>query len=442
MLSFIKKYLPEFIKKKILYFKLSCFDNLVKVYLYHKVTNSHNELIKKIKYKNKIRVVFLVIHKSVWKVDSVFRRMLQDPYFDPVILVCPDTKHNENGRESIKGVEEVFHYFKNLGYPVISSFNKKVKSWVKLEELNIDVVFFTNPHNLTQSEYYSSAYKKYLSCYVPYYFMATNHDGEISQLLNSEMKQLMWRIYWPHQYIYNESKRFSLNKGRNGLVTGYPAVEVFFDDRDLDGGSWKKQEILKKKIIYSPHHSIENDNKSLSTFLSMGDLMVDIAKENKCQVQWVFKPHPFLKEKLYSHPEWGKRRADNYFEFWECQSYTQLEEGEYEQLFMESDAIIHDCSSFIVEYAFTKKPALYLFKDDHVKELLNDFGQRFFCIQRLARTKADVKEFVSQIIEGCWELDEDEYRFFESYLIEYYSNKLPSEKIVENIKSSLRHYHE
>lgn len=57
--------------------------------------------------------------------------------------------------------------------------------------------------------------------------------------------------------------------------------------------------------------------------------------------------------------------------------FTQLDEGEYESLFYYSDAIIHDSSSFLAEYVFTNKPALYLMNPEKINSLVNDFGKIF-----------------------------------------------------------------
>lgn len=74
----IKRFIPKFIKNKYYDFLNS---NFYKKYLFKKMQKKHKQLIEQIKGKEKIKVVFLAIHKSVWKVDPVFKKMLDDPYF-------------------------------------------------------------------------------------------------------------------------------------------------------------------------------------------------------------------------------------------------------------------------------------------------------------------------------------------------------------------------
>ena len=44
-----------------------------------------------------------------------------------------------------------------------------------------------------------------------------------------------------------------------------------------------------------------------------------------------------MKVKLYSHPDWGKIKTDKYYDFWTENSNSSLEEGEYIDLFIDTD---------------------------------------------------------------------------------------------------------
>ena len=435
MLQFIKKILPEPLKKFLIAIKSKTIDSYQKKKLAKRMQVKHQELLVGLKGKEKIRVVFLAIHKSVWKVDTVFQRMLADPFFEPEILVCPYTPYGEE--RMLEDMEQAYSYFKDKGYPVAKSL-KGDGSWVKLEEMQPDIVFFTNPHNLTRKEYYEDAYLNYLSCYVPYFFMATKHDGDESTQLRKAFFAALWKVFWAHDYTDKQYKKVSANKGCNSFVTGYPAVESLLGrDFSIKINPWKEQATQKKRIIFAPHHTIGNDNNSLSTFLIFGEYIKMLAIANKNKVQWSFKPHPILKSKLYIHPTWGKEKADAYYDFWNSQSYTQLDEGEYGELFLSSDAIIHDCSSFIVEYAFTNKPCLYLVNENNLKGLLNEFGEGVMQVYEQAREVAEIEKFVNSIVNETIKVDRNKRAYFDDYVDKYYKEKLPSERIIDDIKQSL-----
>lgn len=100
----------------------------------------HAQLRQEIKKKSKVKIIFLVIHSDIWKLDHVFRKMLEDPYFDPMILVCPYIVYGDEEKIH-KDLDKVYHYFDQKGYPVLSSYNSDNESWIKLADLSLDIVF-------------------------------------------------------------------------------------------------------------------------------------------------------------------------------------------------------------------------------------------------------------------------------------------------------------
>jgi hypothetical protein len=435
MIKFIKKILPKPIRQILINIKIKTFDRYNKKRLADKMQIKHKRLVANLQGKEKIKVVFLVIHESVWKVDSVFERMQQDSYFEPEILICPYVRYGEERMQ--EDMTQAYTFFKNKGYPIIKS-KKEDGTWIKLEEIKPDMVFFTNPYNLTRPEYYKDAYLNYLSCYVPYYFMATKHTGEEYTQYNNLIFLAAWRVYWPHDYCKVLHEKLSVNYGKNGLTLGFPATEALYLKQSLEISSkWKTQPSSIKKIIYAPHHTIDESKCALSSFLKFGEIMKEFAKANKGKVQWSFKPHPILRSNLYLHSDWGRKKTDAYYDFWKEQPYTQLDEGDYYDLFLSSDAIIHDCSSFIVEYAFTGKPCLYLVNYNNLKGLLNEFGEGVMQVYKQARSVKEINNFVDSVINNMAIVNKNKLVYFDNYVERYYKNKLPSERIIVDIKQSL-----
>ena len=307
----IKNLLKKFLPDHSIQFLLVHVNRTKSYTLSRLMPRRHLRQMKKIKNKEKIRVVFLAIHGSVWKYDSVFQRMVRDPYFEPEILVCPDFLYGED--QMLSEMYKTFQHFETKGYKVRKS-RRDDASWLPLSDLSPDLVVFTNPYELTVSPYYAKAYSRYLTMYVPYFFMATTHAHEGA--FSTPMLNAMWRIYWPHQFAYEAFNALSQGNGRrSSRLTGYPAVEALLTpDHKLISQAWKTQS-GKKRIIYAPHHSITNDESSLSTFLRLGVSIKTFAEHHNQQVQWSFKPHPHLKPRLYLHPAWGKERTDQYLRF-------------------------------------------------------------------------------------------------------------------------------
>ncbi|MCG9508260.1 CDP-glycerol glycerophosphotransferase family protein, partial [Providencia rettgeri] len=438
LINFIKVFIPKPIKLLLKSIKHYLYYQVKTVFLFNISKRSHYIKIKEAKKKKQINVIFLVIHHSMWKVEPIFKEMLTDPYFQPKILVCPDIIYNDKYYDDL---HKSYSYFHKKGYPVIKSLRED-NSWVTLKELNPDIVFFTSPYEITRKEYHQNAYLNYLTCYVPYYYMATNHAGDNSKVLNTHFLNCMWKIFWPHNYISDEFSKHSFNHGSNSLVTGYPATEtLLYNSVDtFSSTTWKKQTVEKKKLVYAPHHTITGNENSLSTFLEFSEKIKELAIKYQDNIQWSFKPHPFLKAKLYKHPDWGYDKTQNYYHFWESQSYTQLDNGEYDSLFLESDGIIHDCSSFIVEYMFTQKPRLFILNsNENVFLLLNDFGEKIIQGYQFARNELDMENFITDLI-ACNTSYTNKNTYFNDYLQKYYTDTLPSRAIISAIKSSLSHH--
>lgn len=436
MLAQIKRHVPQPIKRALSLIYQRTVGNWQKQRLIFKMETKHKELLFKIKGKKKIRVVFLAIHKSVWKVDALFQKMISDPFFEPIILVCPYTVQGEE-RLWID-LYECFDYFKNKKYSTHLSYKKEEKRWIKLDELKPDIVFFTNPNNLTLDEYYRNAFENYLTCYVPYFSdIATSYD--LQSAYNQLFHNLIWKNFADSTYSKERAKSVLANKGRNIEVTGSPFLEGFFTEKKSDFIFWKTQERPKKKIIYAPHQSIFKDGViNLSTFIETGEFIKNISEKYQDEVQWSFKPHTLLKSNLYKHPEWGKTKTDAYYKYWESSSYTQLDESDYIDLFKASDSILHDCGSFILDYLFTQNPCGYLeLNPANQLRAINSFGlDALNCYERI-HSLDEIEDFVRKVARGAVIKNQHYAVFFEKNISTLYADKKPSILIIEKIKGYL-----
>jgi CDP-glycerol glycerophosphotransferase (TagB/SpsB family) len=158
--------------------------------------------------------------------------------------------------------------------------------------------------------------------------------------------------------------------------------------------------------------------------------MINLANKYKDNIQIAFKPHPLLLTKLYK--VWGKKKTDDYYAQWVNGENTQLVLGDYVSLFMLSDALVHDCSSFTVEYHYTRKPVMYLTKDEHHADGLNDFGKMAFDLHYKGSCEEDIEAFINDVIEGRDEMKEKRKKFYNDYLLPPNGNSA-SENIIKAI---------
>lgn len=395
----------------------------------------HNDLLKKIKGKRCVKVVFLAIHHSVWKVDSIFNKMLASPLFDPIVLVCPFTSYgDERMWEDLRRCCELFD---KKGYPFISAYNESEKSWLCLEELKPDIVFFTNPHSLTRREYYQDAYMKYLSCYVPYHHEVCRYGGDAAQY-NQNFHNAIWKIFVPHEYSLRTYMNVSVAKGNNVVVSGYPAMEDLIEKKSNGQYTdvWKSCD-GRRRVIWAPHHTIVDTFLPYSNFLKYAQAFRDLSETMKEKVVWSFKPHPLLKAKLYKHACWGREKTDEYYNYWQDESHTQLDEGEYTDLFLSADAMIHDSGSFLAEFLYVEKPVMYLVSEHNQGEYHSDFGAAALKACEIGYRFEDVVDFVERLIISCNEISIPHKEFLEKEVAPYFAGEVPSDRILCQISESI-----
>jgi len=381
------KKLPKSISQKKKWYR-----TLLKIYLSRILQEKEVKRIRtNVSNGEKIKVIFLLMDIPLWKTDSLYKRLEKDPRYEVIIVAIPRTNHPE----MITHVDEVYEHFSKLRYNIVSSWDKKNKVWLDLyKDIQPDIVFITNPHKLTLPQYYIKKLMGKLTCYVPYFEQICD---DYSLHFNNDTVNYCWRVFQINELHKKISKEYAVASGKNVLVTGYPAMEPFYDKEYELAQAWRDNN--KKKIIIAPHHSIGNSTLlANATFVENADYFVELAKIYKDEVDFAFKPHPLLKQKLYEHENWGKERTEQYWEFWRKSDNTQLENGAYIDLFIGSDAMIHDCSSFIIEYLYVKKPVLYL--NNTIRSGLNKYGQLGFDAVPKAQKSSDIEDFIKAVISG------------------------------------------
>lgn len=404
--------------------------------LYYKTVKYRKYIMKieqDISRKERIKVVFLVVTVSMWKYDSLFKLMLSHPRFEPVI-VSYIIKWEK--KIDVVNQKKMVEYFKNeKKYPFIEGYNMESNQWFDIKrEIQPDIIFYAQPYKQPYSRYdVSNFYKKTLIAYSPYSSSIENKVWEY----NSVIQNVAWRLFYATDFHLKNAQRISFIRGENVVVTGDLMLDVFKDDKRVVVDPWKISDSRIKRIIWAPHHSIlEDDTLNYSNFLRICTEMLNLANKYREIVQFAFKPHPSLKPKLYNLSEWGIEKTNAYYQKWENLPNSVLIEDDYVDLFLTSDALIHDCCSFSVEYLYTQKPVMYIVKEDHLDDLC-DFGKLCFDMHYKGYTIEDIENFIENII-----LKENDYKksqrdeFFYQELLPPHGKKV-SENILDEILKTL-----
>lgn len=386
--------------------------------------------LKRLKGKKVLKCAFFVAEVADWKCDRVYRRMLENPRFDPIIIICPVINYGEKNK--LEEIQECRDFFDNKGYHYLVSYEEGCEKLLDVKSVvKPDLIFYTDPYeNLTEDIYYIANYLDVLGAYIPYGF---NNNSEFNHSYNLLFHNLLWRFYVESDVHRSFAKSVSRCKGRNIVASGYPAIEGLIDGHEPSFDSWKSQDRALKRIIWAPHHTIEPvGNFAYSCFLDYADFMIEMAQKYKDAIQIAFRPHPHLRKKL--NLLWGVEKTDSYYSEWGEMSNTSFVEGGYEDLFITSDAMIHDSGSFTVEYLFVNKPVMRTINEIPLEQLYNGFTLK--CIENyyLAKTKQEIEQFIVNLISGTDPLKERRTKFVEEVLM---PKGIPSQSIVDDILESI-----
>lgn len=389
---------------------------------------------RKLENKKSIRVAFLLSIPGMWKLDSVFQAMQDNPKYDPFVVVLPySTFKGFSEAEIDNTLSRTEQFVKGKGYKYVIPFDKAINKWLDVKnEYHPDVVFFCTPYKDFLPQYFIYHFRDTLTCYVQYSFCSLKNSNSNYNLIFHNLVGLHFLETSVHQEMAAEVSRI---KAVNTIVTGYPATEIFLRQDYQPANQWKVNDSSLKKVIWAPHHSIDYHDY-VSTFLSISEDMLCLANKLKGKVEFVFKPHPTLKLKLQQL--WGVDKTEDYYGRWAKGENTTLVSDGYEDLFLTSDAMIHDCGSFTTEYLFTKKPVMFLCRETDMSDKFNRFGVKSFECHYHGSSIQDVESFIQNVvINGDDPMRTQREHFFEEYL-KPKDRILPSQRILQTIEQFIK----
>lgn len=346
-----------------------------------------------------LKVAFQVAQLSKWKSESVLQLMEELPDFEPMLwLVRPgvsgDVTEAERQREWNRLCEGVV----DRSIPVVTY--DRLADFPA--ELKPDVIFIHEAYDCIFEHPSYAGLADELLCYVPYCFHNTLNEQEYNGLGNN----CAVFNYYENDYIAAEAARYALNKGVNNVVSGNPIADSFMSREAMTKAVWRNSDSTMKRVIWAPHWTITAELCwfARGTFLQTAQAMTELAEQYADKIQFAFKPHPHLFHLLCEHPEWGRERTEAFYRKWATMPNTQLEEGEYTALIMQSDAMIHDSGSFRLEYLFADKPCMYLSTGEG-GEAYNTMSEDTLRCYHIGVEKAEIERFLLECVLG----EEDPY---------------------------------
>ena len=337
-----------------------------------------------IRRKKTIRFGFLIQELSQWKTELLYRAMLQHPRFEPILCVSQNKWYPD-------AEKVLMDYCRSQGYKyVFLDPNKTFRNQIKIDMVTPQKPYLSEIPTALQPD--NNRGLPYVV--IPYFLSTITAPWSVNQRLSI----LCWR-----QFVDNESCKCAWSKihalgGLTYRVTGLPVMDELLTPKENLPDVWLVRD-RRKRIIYAPHHTIADMHKEgigYSTFLDYCDFMLEMRDKYQDRVFFVFKPHPSLRYRLLEY--WGEEKTDLYFAQWEKEGCSHVETGKYLALFKYSDAMIHDCASFTIEYLYMEKPVMYLLRDEHHEDNMIPYAKEAFDLHYKGRTQKDIENFILDVI--------------------------------------------
>lgn len=347
--------------------------------------------------KKEINIVFLVNMASMFAAESLMNEMKQNKKYNVSLYIIPDVRFTRE--ESYRIYEETYKELKEkydfAEKAVIIDYEKDEVIEYKNVIKQADIVCYPSPYDVSYSLYnpYYAVQENILSIHINYGFFRSIYDRFIYALDNYNS---FWKVFLETEYNMAEYKQYGRCNGINAVLTGYAKM-----DR-LSEYMATKKENKRKRIIIAPHHSVDggmNKMLALSNFEKYADLFLELPLKYP-EIDFIFRPHPVLFSTLKNNNKWGEAKVENYIN--KLKSYKNViysTEGDYLEIFANSDGIIQDSGSFLVEYFYTGNPCCYMLKTKKdIKEKFNTLGIK--CLENvyIAYEKQDILDFIDNVI--------------------------------------------
>ncbi len=392
--SVIKKICPKFVMDwyHSLYFFAQRKYRAIKYRpLIEKTHEHYKEVAERIKNRGDrpLRFASYVVFDSTFGAYGLMDLMLDDlKHYSPKIIICPDVCRGDIQLKEQYKKTKAFFISKYGAEYVVDGYDEKTGEFLDVSE-QFDVIYCANPYDHMVNKVHGVKYlstKNVLPMYMNYGCMVDRYGNNI--IMPMLEISLFWKVFADDEISYHDYKKYTLSKGNNVVLTGYAKMDDF--------AKYEKESSTKKKIIIAPHHTINSTLLPLSNFLKYSDFFLSLPYKYP-DVEFIFRPHPLLFVNLINEGFWSADEVTNYIAEIKKRGMIYSYGGDYLKIFVDSDAIIHDCASFIVEYLYTDNPCCFLAKENY-KDIFSNLGN--LCLENyyIAFSESQIINFIDDVV--------------------------------------------
>ena len=334
------------------------------------VIERNTTIISKKLVSKKNTILFLIHNANSWySICEIYHELKKHSSVE-VITVTINKRFPGSGE--FYGARETGQQLERLGISniIIDSNDSDVVKTL-LITLSPDVIIRQSPWDQDIPSYFSAKNLSFAKlCYIPYF--ATNvvknfvPNDEFDFQSNQEFHNLCWRIYTDSLLSLHDARLRSLLGGFNVRYFGNAKLEYI-----VKAANGFEEKVIQDRltIIWAPHHSIDENWLGFATFPENYKDFLSFAKNNH-QHKFILRPHPALFSIMEAR--YPNEMAAFVAEWTALQNTVIDNDFDYLKTFEESDLMITDGISFLVEYPLTNKPIIYMDSGHHAE--FNEIG--------------------------------------------------------------------
>jgi hypothetical protein len=331
-----------------------------------------------------------VVYDSTFGAAGIMDLMLADlQHYSPKIVICPDILRGEiQLKEQYKRIKAFFVNKYGAEY-VVDGYDEKTGEFIDVSD-QFDVIYCANPYDHMVNKVHGVQYlstRNVLPVYISYCFQPNKYTFSVMSRLEIS---LFYKVFTDTIYTQKEYEKYELINGQNVSLTGYAKMDSLHN--------FKERKRDRKRCIISPHHTITNTALPLSNFLRYKDFILELPMKYP-NVDFVFRPHPLLFANMINEGFWSIDDRDLYIKQLTERNIEYSSGGDYFDLFVNSDALINDCSSYIVEYLYVNKPCCFV-ANDKINDIFSELGRECLKCHNIATSEYDILKFIDSVIQG------------------------------------------
>lgn len=308
----------------------------------------------------KPRVVFLVQHGPSWAcTESIWQAFEADAGWETLIVALPYRHPLYNRAQN--DTNGIFEFLRGRSIPHLR--------WdeFSLQPGCADLMFVQNPYDVTRPlgwqvpDLLRSVPRL---AYVPYGIEIGGGDANANNQFNQLIQQVAWAVFARsdrHRRMF--TKRCAAGDS-HVYVTGHPKMDA---QRELAAA--RDPELTefvagRRTVLWNPQFDVRPNGTrfggGFSTFLRWRDFMVaEFAR--RPDMAFIIRPHPLFFGTMEARGILTPEQIETWLQHCAAAGNIHIDRrASYLPAFAAADAMLSDASSFLLEYAGTGKPLLYL----------------------------------------------------------------------------------